>query len=356
MHSRTMMAGLVLTILLISCAPQQTGKETVKIGVILPLTGGEATLGQNTKAGIDLAFDEISKKDTRYAYQLVYEDDQLDNKLTATAYHKLKDSDGVSAIIGVSSGSGHVIAPLAEEQKTISCIVAASDPKVVEGRKYVFKHWVTPQEEAKKYVVEAKQQGWKRIAVIEANQQGILEMANAAQAEGASAGVTLDRIQVDPGMQDFRTVLLGLKDNPPDAFMLLLFPSQMIPAVQQLREIGFDQNLSSIEMFEFVPERLDLLEGQWYVSAAKPSQAFTQEYERKYGKEPVAPAPHGYDCLNLIVKGFEEGGTDPDAAMAAIRTLHGYDGAAGTLSFNNGSIESPAGRLVVSGGKFVPAG
>lgn len=325
-----------------------TQDDIITIGVIAPLSGGEASLGENLRKGVDLAVEELNEKETRYTYKVVYEDDQLDNSKTAAAYHKLTSIDGADAIIGVSSGSGNVVAPVAEQDKILFCSALSSDINVVKGREYAFKHWVTPEEEAKVYIDEAHALGWDHIAVIEANQQGIIAIADAIAAEAQDVEMT--RVRISGETKDIRTELTRLKGQNIDAFVLLLFPSQMLPAVKQVREFGFEQPLTSIELFEFIEDGLELLEGQWYVTAANPTPQFIERYEATYGEQPVNGAPHGYDCLNILVKGFEEGGRE--GAIEIIHNLNNYKGAAGMLRYNEGSIESPAVKKVVRDGRF----
>ena len=68
---------LLLTFLIISCTPSPTAdvvdKETIKIGVILPLTGPSSDLGQYTRRGILLGLEEINvNPDYKYNYELIF--------------------------------------------------------------------------------------------------------------------------------------------------------------------------------------------------------------------------------------------------------------------------------------------
>ena len=81
---------LIVCIVLIACSEQ---KATV--GVMLPLTGISAALGQNVRQGIELAENQSS-----HPLNIVFEDDACDAKQGVTAAQKLIDVDHVAAILG----------------------------------------------------------------------------------------------------------------------------------------------------------------------------------------------------------------------------------------------------------------
>lgn len=342
-----------------ACAESPTGeaiagKETVKIGVIGALSGDSAVFGTNTKAGVEFALDQLNEKETRYRYEAVFEDDQLDNAKTVAAYHKLKSIDRVDAVIGATSGSGNAIAALAEQDRVLFCSIA-SDPAIVAGRTYVFKHWTTPEAEAQRFIEEVEKEGWRRIVIFEANQQGAKAIFDVVEELAGTRGISVDRHPLDTAVKDARNILLKYRDGEVDAFVLGLLPDNLASIAKQIKEFGFAQPLTTIETFEYLTADLDLLEGEWYINSADPQRRFTDAYEAATGETPGVMVPNAYDCVNILVKGFEEAGRDPAKAATVIHTLRDYDGAMGTLYYDAGSIESPAMKKKVKDGKFVVA-
>ncbi|MEK7673652.1 MAG: ABC transporter substrate-binding protein, partial [Patescibacteria group bacterium] len=112
-------------------------KETIKIGFVGPLSGDLAFIGESDKNAILLAKDEL--KDTKFNYEVIVEDVQIDPKLTANATNKLINIDKVDGIISVSSGIGNVVSPITEQNKTIH-FGLASDSNIAKGI-YNFIHW-----------------------------------------------------------------------------------------------------------------------------------------------------------------------------------------------------------------------
>lgn len=115
--------GLVITFSLAACdnkkEEEKSNKPTIKIGVILPLTGNYANSGQSFKNATLLAQDELKKQNLKNDYTLIIDDDNFENRKTAALFHKQQSIDKVDAVISFASASGNVIAPLAEKSKII---------------------------------------------------------------------------------------------------------------------------------------------------------------------------------------------------------------------------------------------
>ncbi len=137
---------------------------TVKLGVILPLSGEAASVGEAVKNGISIGLQKLPA-DIRSKIELIYEDDRLAPLNTISAFHRLDSVQKVDIILNVSSGTANALAPISEQNK-IPLIAIATDPAVVKGRKYAVNFWVTPEEEARVMVPEVLKRGYKNIARI----------------------------------------------------------------------------------------------------------------------------------------------------------------------------------------------
>ncbi|MBR9692754.1 ABC transporter substrate-binding protein [Candidatus Woesearchaeota archaeon] len=350
---------LVLAILLVGCTATGNNvneQDVITIGVISSFSGEMAVQGEHLEQGVTLAYEQLDRTALTHSYRLLFEDDAYKSDKTAAAYRKLHDIDGASAIIGSDSRSGNIVAPIAETDAILFCSVA-SDPAVVKGRKYVFKHWTTPEAEVASYLAVVEQQGWDRVIVLESVHPGVEAISDMIEKAARERGILLERHRFQSGDTDFRGTLAKLKNQDFDAFALFLMPNHLQTAGKQILEFGFEQPRTTIEMYDFIDD-VSLFEGEWYIAPADPTGRFVASFTERYGEAPESVAPNGYDCLNLLVKAFEEGGTDPDDAMTVIRQLKDYQGAVGTLHYSGsliegGSIESPALKKMIVNGKRV---
>jgi branched-chain amino acid transport system substrate-binding protein/urea transport system substrate-binding protein len=112
--------------LLVCCAgpSRSTGAdatEPIRIGAVLPFSGGVELYGQQAKLGLDLAV-----KDTNAAggilgrpVEVIYADDETRPQSAVTAMRALIERDGVLAVVGpITSRNLNAIAPVAESLKT----------------------------------------------------------------------------------------------------------------------------------------------------------------------------------------------------------------------------------------------
>ncbi len=97
-----------------------TPKGTIKIGVLVPLTGSAAEYGKNAENGIELATKEINNNggvDGR-KLELFVEDTKCDSKESLTSFNKLVEVNDVSVLLGTACSSEVLsIAPLLSDKK-----------------------------------------------------------------------------------------------------------------------------------------------------------------------------------------------------------------------------------------------
>ena len=334
----------------------KAGKETVKIGMTLPMTGDLSFIGQTMIKSTNLALNE--NKDTKYDYEFVVEDDKLDPKTTSTTATKLLTVDNVDAIISVSSGTGNVVSPIAESNKRLH-IGAASDANVAKGE-YNFIHWTPPDEEAKGWVEEAARRGHKRIAILMVQQQGFLAMRDSVMKYLPGTGLEIVDEQIfSPGEKDFKTMILKAEEKKPDVYLLGAFEPEIPILYKQMIEAQVKADLTSIESFELAKDPSQF-EGRWYTNAAEGTSAFNEMYKKEYNENPQMGSPNAYDMINLIVYGFEKAGKDSSGkpaqedVIAELMKLKGFDSAMGKIDVGpDGIVNSKAAVKMIKGGKPV---
>ena len=119
-------------------------KDTIKLGVTIPLTGDLASFGTGEKDAMEIAAQEINSAGgiNGKKLELVIEDTKCDAKEGISAANKLINIEKVSVIVGeVCSGSVLAMAPITEQSKTILFATAASSPKITNAGDYVFRDY-----------------------------------------------------------------------------------------------------------------------------------------------------------------------------------------------------------------------
>ncbi len=117
---------LFLFALLICCAwptksTSAVAAGSIKIGAVLPFSGGVELYGRQAKLGLDLATKEINAGGGILGrpLEVIYEDDQTDPAVAVKATRKLIERDGVLAVVGpITSRNLNAIKPTIERTKT----------------------------------------------------------------------------------------------------------------------------------------------------------------------------------------------------------------------------------------------
>lgn len=90
--------------------------SSVKIGLIVPLTGSAATFGRSCRAAAELAVKELpQEKSTRV--KLLVEDDGLVSARSVAAGRKLMDIDQIQGLVSFSSSTALSLAPIGDAQR-----------------------------------------------------------------------------------------------------------------------------------------------------------------------------------------------------------------------------------------------
>lgn len=293
---------LTLLALFLSSALQA---DTVKIGLILPMTGNMSQFAQAIMPGIDLFRHELESGEYRHDYQIIIEDDQMAPRLTAQATQKLINIDKVDALMSASSGSGNVVAPMAARYKTVH-IALASDTGIAKDRPYNFVHWEKPASSARAWVELAKQMGAKKVAIMALRQQGIEAILDELIPMLEKEDIELVAHQkITPGIRDFRMQLGRIKNKNPDVFMPLAFSPELEIILKQSREVGLDVPMPSIEVYDFTSEPA-LANGQYYVSGSLGTDAFKQRLMEATGKRSAYCLPFAYNILTAFREAAEQ--------------------------------------------------
>ncbi len=309
-----------------------------RIGVILPLSGPSASVGQSVRQGIELAFKQLPP-DMQAHVRLIVEDDSWNPAHSVAAYKKLISSDKINALLVVGSSVGNALAPLVERVKIPMIAIGASDRNVTKGRTFVFSHWVTPEAEAQLLVAEMIRRKYSGIGIICMQQDGLLVICDAVRSAMRSAGIA-DKVLLDEsfdrGELDFRSYISKVRAKKVDAIVTALLPGALSSFARQIRHSGFDVQLVGVELFEDASEvkaSEGALVGSWYTNIDAPTSSFEESFQKEYGVSPGFGSANGYDSLSLLVQAWQQSKSIDGAALVkSLSSTKDYSGAAGTYA------------------------
>src|SRR6266704_1384527 len=178
-------------------------QESIKVGVIQPLTGAFAASGNYVANGAKIAADEINAKGGVLGkkLELVIEDNKSNPTEAAATAEKLIVKDKVPVMMGAwGSTLTLAVMPKLEEYKVPMLVETSSSGKITtSGNPYIFRISPTSEMEAKAFTPLFKSLGIKKADFLSTNNDFGLgaakEFSEAATAQGVQVGV---RETMDP--------------------------------------------------------------------------------------------------------------------------------------------------------------
>jgi len=346
------MKKILLTALLLVCGMLHA--ETVKIGVILPLTGNNANMGQPQLLGLKFFEEDLAKRDTIHDYEFIVQDDELTPRKTVEATQHLINVEKVKAILSFSSGCGNAVSPLTQRAGVIHIANCASDGNVAKGS-YNHTNWTRPNAQAKLFVEYAQKREVFKIAFLSMRQQGVMAIVDAAMKALEENGIESQTFDFNPNERDFRAILYKVEEFAPDLIVVESFSPCTEIIMRQYHQLGMTTPVSCIETFDYADDK-SFFEGMTYVAGAAPTDAFIQRISQRFPDESYLFAPLLYDSADLLIESFEACETaDVDCALEALHAIKNRPSAIGELSVDSdGVIHSPAGLYRMVEGQAVP--
>jgi branched-chain amino acid transport system substrate-binding protein len=343
-----------------------TTKEPIKIGAILPLSGKNATYGNEIKNAIDLAIEEINNSGgiNGRKIEVIYEDDQADPKVGVNAMQKLVNIDKVPVVLG-SWVSGVVVAsaPIAEKAKVI-VMAEAIAPAITNAGDYIFRIQPSATYYSDKLMeVVINKLGLKKIAIIYINNEfGVALRDTLRSATQRLGGQIVIEESYMPGDSDFRSQLTKIKSAKPEALFIGGYQEQ-INIIKQANELGLKTQFLAGPPFESqttIQSLGNLAEGVIYpyhfaVEKANPKTiSYMEAYKKKFGVETGGFAPLMYDAVYIIANAMKKCETNTDCIKTELYNTN-YNGVSGNITFDkNGDPIIPIIIKTVKNGKFVP--
>ena len=332
---------------------QEDEKESIKIGAILPLSGGATSLGENAKNGIELALADLKKQEKDYS--IIYEDDQFNAQKTVTAFNKLLNVDKVKYIIVLGSNNNNAVAPIAQENKIVH-VAIATDPKVL-NYGFSVKNGSDPVELSSTMAKEVIKRNYNKIYILSSNHEGVLSIINEFKKQKGIQGKIIGIELIDPAEADFRTVLTKAKAKNPDSILLEIIPGKVGVAAKQAKELGITVPLFSAVVFEdqnAINAAGGALEGQWYVNSSV-SDNFIERFQKQFNAIPSREAGNGFDSLILIDNAISNAGEDPIKVNDYLHQMKNFETTSiyGGVRVENGNFINTAIVKTIRNGEFV---
>lgn len=375
MKNSTLITGIVVVIVLVAAAfvvmnSAGTSDEKIKIGFIGPLTGEAATYGIALQNVVQLAADEINTEGgiNGRVLEIVYEDGKCNGADAATAMRKLANVDQVEIVLGgFCSSESFGAEPVATENEIFLFSVGSSSPDLTGISPFFARSYPSDATQGNVLADIADSNGWKLVAFIQEQQDYPLGIFNAFASRFEELGGVVVKEEFPTGETDFRSALLKLRDNNPDAlFIDTQTPIAAERILNQLQDMNWKPNILVSDAvsgdLDAVERNAEILEGALAAEFGTDEnnekfQNLLSNYKNKYGTDLtfLSYAQTEYDGVYIVKEAIEAVGYDGEKVAEYVRGLQNFEGASGTVNIGEDG-DRTAGHVakIIINGTTVP--
>ena len=347
------------------------GAETIKMGLLVPLTGPAAADGTSALYSVRIALDQVNKDGGVLGKQieLVYYDDRADAKEAVALAYKLIEQDKIAAFVaGSYSLPTRAVAPIFQEERIPLVAAYAIHPDVTTAGDFCFRNGFLGFVEGKAAgFASHKLLGAKTVALLTSDNDfgRTLVTGFKEYVDKYAPDLKIVSEQAYPfSEKDYKPYLSKIKELNPDVIFASGYYFQTGPLLRQARELGIESKIlgeegaDSPKLVEIAGEAA---EGFYIVTNfdrddPRPVvQNFLKEFRGRHKFEPDMVGASAYDAFMIIVNAMKTAGTtDGKPVRDAIAATVGYDGLTGVMGgFDEiGEVVKPVQVQVVKEGLF----
>lgn len=345
------------------------GTETIKLGVVGPLTGGYANYGLSVQHGAQLAVDEINAAGGVNGKQLELsaQDSQGDPESAVAAYGKLMDWGMNVFLGGVLSGETASVVAAAKADDMFIMETTGSADKCIDGNDKAFRicFYGSYQGTAAADYLKDNALADEVGVFYQSDNDYSAGLYNAFVAECEKTGVTIKETQTftTATNTDFSTQVNALVNSGVKVVFIPIYAEEASTFLTQAKgkfaedvyffgADGLDGILGKVSQDVTIADNVLMMTPFAADSAAANVQAFVSAYQANYNATPDQFAADAYDAVYVVKAAVEAaGGSTSGAELAAVMTSLTVEGVTGTMTWNaDGNTNKAASAILYKNG------
>lgn len=243
------LSALIMSGAAFTSAALAQGKETLKFGLAMPLSGSQALYGADQVKAAQWAVADINAKGGVNGKQLemIVVDTQADPQLGINAVKRLTSVDKVPVFITAWSSVVKAVAPIANREKVLELSVGANSPDIAKLGDYVYTTFPLAEVDVSslaKYTFTTL--GKKTAAVMYINNDSGVEGAAIYKSVFEKAGGKVVAYEAyDAKATEFTGALLKVKASNAEMIHIQGLVADLPQVIAQMRQLGLQQRVST---------------------------------------------------------------------------------------------------------------
>lgn len=326
------LVALVFAVFLTKCKNESTS-DKIRVGVVMPLTGDLAFLGQPFTNAI------LMNTDTSKV-QLFIQDTKGEPKIAINIINQMISANNIDAVISLKPAISETINPILEA-KGITHFVFAYSPEITDA-KNVIKLYPSSDDEDMAYLNYAKEKDMKSIVFLRHMfPDAELGYKTVVVPKSKELGITVFDEPFDEATKDFNNLTQKVKGYNSDMIVVQSLAYNFVNIVKSFQHSGIrdkmlgDLNFNDLYTYDYEivkeMENIPFL-GLSYVLSEEYDQ-FDKAYMEKYKEKPTVSAAFPYDVMT-VVNNMKDSGTKKDDIIKYYNS-HEVNGVTGRIVFND---------------------
>ncbi len=336
MHIGLLLRAVAVAALGLAVTQANAQDNKFKIGLILPMTGQQASTGRQVEAAARLYMAQNGDTIGGKKVELIVKDDTSIPDVTKRLAQELVVNDKVNVLAGFGiTPSALATAPIATQSKTPLVVMAAATSSITQASPYIVRTSFTLPQAAVSMADWAPKNGIKNVVTL------VSDYGPGLDAEKFfidrftfNGGKVTEALRVPMRNPDFAPFLQKVRDLKPDALFVFVPSGAGAAVMKQFLERGMDKAGIKLigpgdvtdddQLNEMGDGALGVVTAHHY-SAAHPSvlnKKFVDAFQKaNKGMRPNFMAVGGYDGMRVIYEALKvtKGQGGGDALLAAMK-------------------------------------
>ncbi len=225
-------------------SPGAVAQDTVKIGLILPMTGQQSSTGKQIDAAVKLYMAQHGNTVAGKKIEVILKDDTSVPDVTKRLAQELVINDKVAFLAGFGiTPSAMATAPIATQAKVPEIVMAAGTSSITEASPFVVRTTFTLAQSSVPMAEWAYKNGIKKVVTLVSDYgPGIDAEKSFSDKFKADGGTIVENLRIPMRSPDFAPVLQKVADAKPDALFVFVPSGTGAQFVKQFVERGLDKS------------------------------------------------------------------------------------------------------------------
>jgi branched-chain amino acid transport system substrate-binding protein len=336
MKKRQFLNTAAMAVLALTAASSFAQDNTFKIGLVLPMTGQQASTGRQIEAAARLYMAQNGSTVAGRKIELILKDDTSVPDVTKRLSQELIVNDKVNVLAGFGiTPSAFATAPMATQSKTPMVVMAAATSSITQASPYIVRTSFTLAQAAVAMGDWAPKNGIKKVVTLVSDYgPGIDAEKYFKERLVFNGGQVTESLRVPLRGPDFAPFLQKVRDLKPDALFVFVPSGAGAAVMKQFLERGMDKAGIKLigtgditdddQLNDMGDGALGVVTSHHY-STAHPSatnKKFVEAFEKANpGMRPNFMAVGGYDGMRVIYEALKatKGKGDGTALLEAMK-------------------------------------